>query len=251
MFQGLSPSHLSLPVASVCPQTGKLWGQPDSPLPNHSQREALKELSSGSAWWLRRERICLQGGRPGFDPWVGKIPWRKRTWQPTPVFLAGESHGQRILVGYSPGGHKQLDTTERLTLSLFQGQGGDGTPRSNEARAPGASTRELPGVHRVQGKAGNRSGRELLTPSVDSRVFPLKRCSWRVSLRGWRSVQDKPFCGLFSRKVVAPSPRKITRLPRHGEGEFSQVWGHSEWLSHILLKKPWSLPLCPSFRLRS
>ena len=219
MFQGLSPSHLSLPVASVCPQTGKLWGQPDSPLPNHSQREALKELSSGSAWWLRRERICLQGGRPGFDPWVGKIPWRKRTWQPTPVFLAGESHGQRILAGYSPGGHKQLDTTERLTLSLFQGQGGDGTPRSNEARAPGASTRELPGVHRVQGKAGNRSGRESLTPSVDSRVFPLKRCSRRGSLRGWRSVQDKPFCGLFSRKVVAPSPRKITPdVPGMGRG---------------------------------
>ena len=39
--------------------------------------------------------------RPGFDPWDGKIPWR-RAWQPTPVFLPGESHGQRSLVGYSP-----------------------------------------------------------------------------------------------------------------------------------------------------
>ena len=37
----------------------------------------------------------------GFSPWVGKIPWR-RAWQPTPVFLPGESHGQRSLVGYSP-----------------------------------------------------------------------------------------------------------------------------------------------------
>ena len=37
----------------------------------------------------------------GFDPWVGKIPWT-RAWQPTPVFLPGESHGQRSLVGYSP-----------------------------------------------------------------------------------------------------------------------------------------------------
>ena len=34
--------------------------------------------------------ICLQCGRPGFDPWVGKIPWRRK-WQPTPVFLPGES----------------------------------------------------------------------------------------------------------------------------------------------------------------
>ena len=45
-------------------------------------------------------RICLQCGRTRFDPWVGKIPWR-REWQPTPVLLPGESHGQRSLAGYS------------------------------------------------------------------------------------------------------------------------------------------------------
>jgi len=39
--------------------------------------------------------------RHGFDPWVGKVPWR-RAWQPTPVFLPGDSHGQRSLAGYSP-----------------------------------------------------------------------------------------------------------------------------------------------------
>ena len=39
--------------------------------------------------------------RQGFDPWVGKVPWR-RAWQPTPVFLPGESHGQRSLAGYGP-----------------------------------------------------------------------------------------------------------------------------------------------------
>ena len=37
-----------------------------------------------------------------FNPWVGKIPWRKE-WQLTPIFLPGESHGQRSLAGYSPG----------------------------------------------------------------------------------------------------------------------------------------------------
>ena len=46
-----------------------------------------------------------------FDPEVGKIPWR-RAWYPTPVFLPGESLGQRSLVGYSPQGLKELDTTE-------------------------------------------------------------------------------------------------------------------------------------------
>ena len=46
-----------------------------------------------------------------FDPWVGKILWRRAS-QPTPVFLPGESHGQRSLVGYSLWGHKESDTTE-------------------------------------------------------------------------------------------------------------------------------------------
>ena len=49
---------------------------------------------------------------------VGKIPWR-REWLPTSVFLHGEYHGQRYLIGYSAWGHKESDTTEQLTLSLF------------------------------------------------------------------------------------------------------------------------------------
>ena len=48
-------------------------------------------------------RICLPCRRFGFDPWVGKIPWRRK-WQPTPVFLPGESHRHRP--GYSPWGWK-------------------------------------------------------------------------------------------------------------------------------------------------
>ena len=70
-------------------------------------------------------KICLQCRRPGFDPGVREIPWR-RAWQPTPVFLPGESHGQRNLAGYSPWGRKESDTTERLTLSLFPLGSGDG-----------------------------------------------------------------------------------------------------------------------------
>ena len=50
------------------------------------------------------------GKRHGFDPWVGKIPWR-RAWKPTPVFLSGASHGQRNQAGYSPWGCR-VDTTE-------------------------------------------------------------------------------------------------------------------------------------------
>ena len=57
--------------------------------------------------------ICLHCRWPRFDPWVRKIPWRRK-WQPTPVLLPGKFHGWRCLVGYSPWGCKELDTTERL-----------------------------------------------------------------------------------------------------------------------------------------
>ena len=50
-----------------------------------------------------------------FDPWVRKIPWR-REWQPTPVLLPGQSHGQRSLAGPSAWGCKELDTTEQLSM---------------------------------------------------------------------------------------------------------------------------------------
>ena len=46
--------------------------------------------------------VCLQCGRSGFDPWVGKILWRRK-WHPTPVLLPGKSHGWRSPVNYSPG----------------------------------------------------------------------------------------------------------------------------------------------------
>ena len=54
--------------------------------------------------------------RHGFDPWVGKILWRKK-WQLDPVFLPVKSHGQRSLAGYSPWGQKESDTTEHAHVS--------------------------------------------------------------------------------------------------------------------------------------
>ena len=56
--------------------------------------------------------------RYGFNPWVGKIPWRRK-WQPTPVFLPEKSHGGRSLAGYSPWGHKESDMTERLSAHIW------------------------------------------------------------------------------------------------------------------------------------
>ena len=61
----------------------------------------------------------MQGDRGGnFDPWGGKIPWRGK-WQPTPVFLPGESHGQRSLVGYSSWGPKESDTIGHIRTGFL------------------------------------------------------------------------------------------------------------------------------------
>ena len=48
-----------------------------------------------------------------FDSWISKIPWR-RAWQPTPVFLPEESHGQRSLAGYRLWGRKESDMTQKI-----------------------------------------------------------------------------------------------------------------------------------------
>ena len=89
---------------------------------------SLGPSSLGSSYLTRSLTIFIYCGAPSKEsscqsrspkrrcsaPWVGKIPWR-RAWQPTPVFLPGESHGQRSLAGYSPWGRKESDTAERLS----------------------------------------------------------------------------------------------------------------------------------------
>ena len=92
------------------------WGRKDS--------DTTEQLTLGfpggasgkepSCQYKRRKR-CR------FDPWVGKIPWRRK-WQPTPVFLPGESHGQRSLVGNSPWGcwvvHNWSDLAHKICSSF-------------------------------------------------------------------------------------------------------------------------------------
>jgi hypothetical protein len=58
-------------------------------------------VMEGLPWWLSGKEFTWQGRRLRFNPWVRKLPGR-RNWQPTPVFLPGEPHGQRGLAGYSP-----------------------------------------------------------------------------------------------------------------------------------------------------
>ena len=92
-------SHLThhLPPLLVFKINGVLWG------------------FSGGTNGKKPSCQCRRCKRRGFNAWVGKIPWQSK-WQPTPVFLPGESHGQRSLVSYSPWGCKESDTTEGLSI---------------------------------------------------------------------------------------------------------------------------------------
>ena len=62
-------------------------------------------------WLSGKEATCNAGDAGDVGSWIGNSLWR-RTWQPTPVVLPGESHGQSSLVGYSPQGHKESDMIE-------------------------------------------------------------------------------------------------------------------------------------------
>ena len=69
---------------------------------------------TSSATWEAAYGCYCTCGRPGFDPWVGKVPWRRERL-PNPLFWPGEFHGL-----YNPWGHKELDQTERLSLSFLK-----------------------------------------------------------------------------------------------------------------------------------
>ena len=73
-------------------------------------------------WLSGKESACQHRRcrRPGFNPWDGKIPWGRERL-PTPVFLPGESHGQRSLASCSPWGRKESDMTEQLSMHTWPG----------------------------------------------------------------------------------------------------------------------------------
>ena len=102
------PASWSFQMSQLCIRWPKYWSfnfniSPSSEHPGLiSFRMALCKC--------RRHRRC------GFDPWVRKIPWRRK-WQPTPVILSGKSNRQRSLVGYSPWGCKELDMIEHAGTS--------------------------------------------------------------------------------------------------------------------------------------
>ena len=96
--------NLSLAKSYMAPCVTKRVGRMRRVLPR-SPLFPSPLFSIGLPQWLSSKRVHLQYRKPGFDPWVWKILWRKK-WQPTPVFLPGKSHGQGSLAGYSSWGRK-------------------------------------------------------------------------------------------------------------------------------------------------
>ena len=91
---------------------------------------------------------CRRHRRCEFDPWVRKILWR-RTWQPTPVFVPGEFHGQRGLACFSLWGHKESDTEATQQQQKVTAPGYHPDPRQLPACFPPEDTRSRPDCCRV------------------------------------------------------------------------------------------------------
>ena len=108
------------PVFLACPAlAGRFFTTVPPGVPHISTSGIIAPY--GLPWWLRQKRICLQCGRPGFNPRVRKIPWR-RAWQHSPIFLPGESPwteepGRLQSLGSQRVGHDWV--TKHSTWSLY------------------------------------------------------------------------------------------------------------------------------------
>ena len=135
---------------------------------------------------------------PGFEPWVRKIPWRRK-WLPTPVSLCGKSHGQRSLTGFSSWGHRVGHNWATNTISTLT------TSCTTENKN-----------HRPQGLTG--SGPWLLL-----RLYFLHSSVNQTGLPVQHSKHDTasgPLCLLLPQSGILSE--KVTRIP-----SFSVLlWGH-------------------------
>ena len=119
--------------------------------------------------WLRIKEFTCQCRRPGINPWVRKIPWRRK-WQPIPVLLLGKSHGQKNLVGYSPWGCTESYMMYSIYLHIHKylaiGWALKGPPRAERDRIP------------AQGPGGRHSGFPQGSGTVPP---PLEALAWSLS----------------------------------------------------------------------
>ena len=153
-------------------------------------------------WW----RIHLQCKRLRFDPWVGKIPWR-REWLPIPVFLPGESHGHRSLVGCSPWRRKEVDTTNPLT-HYWPIKVAWVTPLNFTKCFHNKCPKKEAENERFRGRGLPK------TQTVNARVLDLRNYTWSLCT-AWMEINRHVAAAksLQSCLTVWPHRRQPTRLP--------------------------------------
>ena len=146
---------------------------------------------------------------------MGKILWR-REWQPTAVVLPGESHGQSTLAGYSPWGHKELDTTERLTLGDTGGQ------RSLECCREAWHSWGL----RVRHDLATEQQQQIMTswsPDFGPQLSSL--CYWKEKERFSLQKQSRVWLATLSCSLLAPGQRKNEQTTAHGSNLADSPFG--------------------------
>ena len=112
-----SLSHHRLQLFHTSNEASQKWPYPPHAWSAGPFRIPLLKPKGFPRWFSGEEPACQfrRCRRHGFRCWVGMIPWRRK-WQPTPVFLPGESHGQRRLAGYHSWGSKESDMTKHECL---------------------------------------------------------------------------------------------------------------------------------------
>ena len=191
-------------------------------LSGHGPRD---ELAPGSH--LEEELPCSSNGKESAcgseDP--GSIPWR-REWQPSPVFLPGEFHGQRNLAGCSSWGHTKLDTTERLTVLLLM------TLKHELQNVLGEGSLDFYPTYHIDGKSENYHFLIDLENWIFSHsIYAVVCASLVASLIGPWSTCQLPFHLLYiGRFGIWPPSQLVSRasLLRGEEGRnliwFGHVW---------------------------
>ena len=124
-----------------------------------------------------------QGSNPGPPHCRQILDQLSHKWQPTSVFLPGKSHGQRSVVGYSPCGHKELDTTERLhfTSLHFMSQTQLGLPCSSVGKESACSAGDLDLIPALGRSPGEGNGNLLQHSCLGN---PLDRGAWGATVYG-------------------------------------------------------------------
>ena len=149
----------------------------------------------------------------GFDPWLGKIPWR-RECLPTPVFLPGKSHGQRGLVGYSPWGPKESDMTKQRSTRA--------QPLSS-GKSPWRSQLKPPRSQAPYWRAAGAAWASLLPG-------PLPRHTWAVERLPGAQSQPAAVPHLPPPHFLSPQVhRSQPPSPRHQQQELAATALHFGW----------------------